>query len=93
MSDEKKDLKAPEPKPAMVAVVMIVGPGGSRPRRWMTGPAPFLRGQYDFKPCCPTDVFPEDARKLMAGGPDLGGRKFAAVESGEDSAWPPKGRW
>lgn len=82
---------------ALVSVIMVSGPEGGKPRRWMTGPVKWMKGSYDFQVCCPTDVFPEDAKRLLAGGPELDGRTFARADSADGLAAlagaVPKGRW
>ena len=83
---EKRDEKRDE-KPSTVAVVMVAGPGGGKPRRWMLGASRWISRGYDFAPCCATEVPEADARKLLAAGaPELGGRVFVRADSAEGRA-------
>lgn len=89
--------KVDPPKADLVSLVIVGDADGGKARRWMTGQVPGLKGGYDFKPCCPTDVLPEDAKVLLAGGPATGGRLFARADSPEGKAAlagaAPKARW
>ena len=84
----------PDSRGGLVALVLVSYADGTKANRWMTGKIDGLKGGYDFQPCCPTDVYPEDAKRLLAG---FAGRLFARADSPERKAAlagaAPKVRW
>jgi len=83
--DETTTAKKTKTKPKGTRVRMAYGPGGGKPRAWTVGP-PVLSKTYRLCDCS-TEVEPDDAQKLLAGGEWLKGRVF--IEDGEPVP-PPK---